>query len=295
MAALRGQRVCGVFPLYRLHGERHRGAFISVPFAVAGGVVSDSEEAERALVENALLLAKREGVGSIVFKQYKHKVAGDLRADATFYNRELSLSAGLDEAWKGLATENKSMISSARESGFTLEYPSRDVAAFYPVLLAHHHREGVPCVSKEWIRHLIASGMYTLALARLRGRPVAGTLVKTFKKTASFPFTALRKNDDTSVKAVYWLYWELISLFAGKGLDIIHSGRIPADESVPRFRLGWGGVKYPYFYQYHPNSNQRTEFKLKRGLKRRAVSVLWRLTPQFITAKLGPLIVRRFP
>jgi hypothetical protein len=295
VAAFSGKQICGILPLYRLHDKGTGCSFISVPFAVAGGIVSDSADIEKTLLEYAVSLAHERNIGSIILKQYKHKVAGDLRTDDTFFNRELSLLNGIQSVWNNLDPLNRAMISKAENDGFSLEYPSTSIYQFYRILLAHHHRKGIPCVSKKWIEDLITSSMYSLALVRVNGRPIAGTMVKTFKKTVSFPFTALGKENKLSQRAVYWLYWEMISLYAQKGFEIIHSGRIPADESVPKFRLGWGGEKNTYFYQYYPNIARATESTIKRGLKRRIAGKLWRLLPKPIAAALGPKIVRKFP
>lgn len=295
IAALQDNRICGVFPAYRLHDKASRNSLISVPFAVAGGVVSDSPDIEKTLIDYTIELAKKNQCDSIVLKQYKHKVASDLRTDDTFFNRELSLTGGLDGVWNRLDPINRDMISKAKNDEFTLEYPCTNFDVFYKVLLSHHHCQGIPCVSKAWVEDLITSSMYSMALVFCKGQPIAGTMVKTFKKTVSFPFTALNRNNDLSQRAVYWLYWKLISLYSKNGFEIIHSGRIPADESVPQFRLGWGGNKNPYFYQYFPNIGRSTESSVKRGLKRRIFGKLWRLMPKFIAATLGPKIVRKFP
>jgi len=155
LAAFQDNKICGVFPLYKLHDKATGNALISVPFAVAGGIVSDSPEIEKALLDHAVDLAKRQRAGSIILKQYKHKVEGDLRTDGTFFNRELSIAGGLDAAWHGLDPENREMISKAKTDGFTLEYPSANFDVFYKVLLAHHHCQGIPCVSKRWVEDLI--------------------------------------------------------------------------------------------------------------------------------------------
>jgi hypothetical protein len=295
MAAFLDKQICGIFPLYRLHDKGTGNSFISIPFAVAGGIVSDSPDIEKALLEYAVSLAHERNIGSIILKQYKHKVAGDLRTDDTFFNRELSLVDGLKNVWNNLDPLNRAMISKAENDGFSLEYPSTAIDQFYKILLAHHHRLGIPCVSKKWIEDLITSTMYSLALVRVNGKAVAGTMVKTFKKTVSFPFTSLRESNELSLRAVYWLYWELITHFSNKGFEIIHSGRIPHDESVPKFRLGWGGEKHTYYYQYFPNRPGATESSIKRGFKRRLASGLWRLLPRPVAAALGPRIVRKFP
>jgi hypothetical protein len=295
LAAVKENRVCGLFPIYRLHEKAHRNSFISIPFVVAGGIISDGPEIDKILLESAIRLAKQEHVDSIVMKQYNHRIDGDLRIDDTFFNRELSLAQGLDSIWGNLAPENRSMISSAKNEGFRLEFPSKDSGAFYSLLLAHHHRQGIPCVSRKWVEDLIASSMYELALVYYKNKPLTGTMLKIFRKTVSFPLTAVPDTAERSHKSVYWLYWQLISHFTEKKFEIIHSGRIPIDESVPRFRLGWGGEKKPYFYEYYPNVNRMTEFSLKRGIKRRLFSRFWRLLPKVVAAQLGPSIVRKFP
>jgi hypothetical protein len=187
------------------------------------------------------------------------------------------------------------MITAANERGLSLEFPSPRIDEFYPVLFSYTHRQGIPCVSKRWIEDLVLSGMYQCALVRLSGRTMAGTLVKSFKKTASFPFTAFRAEDLAHQQAAYWLYWELIKLFAEKGYEIFHSGRIPADEAVPDYRRGWNGTKFPYFYQYYPNTTGRTESSRKRGLKRRLFTRAWRLLPKPAAILLSPRLIRNFP
>jgi hypothetical protein len=295
LVASRKNEICGIFPLYKLNNKAFRSRLISVPFAVAGGIVADSAEIEEKLLEGALALAKEKGTASLVLKQYKHKIDADLFTDDNFYNRELSINMGVDRLWAGLADVNKSMISSANESGLTLEFPSRNIDDFYRVLFSYNHRQGIPCVSKQWIMDLVESSMYSCALVRQGGRVVAGTLVKCFKQTVSLPFTALARADKVHHQTAYWLYWQLISAHAKLGYEIFHSGRIPNNESVPDFRLGWNGTKYPYFYQYHPNVARATEFSQKRGIKRRLFSRVWRFLPKPAASFFSPYIIRKFP
>jgi hypothetical protein len=295
LVSTQNDKICGVFPLYKMHSKQHRLQFLSVPFAVAGGIVADSPEIERRLLGGALALAKEQGVSSITLKQYKHKVEGDLFTDDNFHNRELSINKGLDLLWGEIAAENRTMVSLAKEADLTLEFPSRDIDDFYRILFSYSHGQGIPCVSKRWIADLVHSSMYSCALVRQKGRAVAGTMVKCFKKTVSLPFTALERENPANHQAAFWLYWELISIHAAKGYEIFHSGRIPKNESVPDFRLGWNGTKHAYFYQYYPNVSRATEFSQKRGIKRRLFSKLWRFLPRPAAVLLSPYIIRKFP
>jgi hypothetical protein len=294
LAAIQNGEIRGVFPLYILKDKAFRNQFISVPFAVAGGIVADSPDVEHGLLEKAIGLAGQRRVFSLVLKQYKHKIDGDLRTDEAYHNRELSLGVGLDRLWTHIAPKNRAMITAVKENGLSLEYPSGNLGDFYAVLFSDSHRQGIPCVDKRWIEDLVRSDMYACALVRRKGRAIAGTLVKLFKKTVSFPFTSLKRPDRFHHQAAYWLYWELLTLFAQKGYEIFHSGRLPADESAPDFRLGWNGVPYPYYYQYYPNYPGRTE-SARRGLKRRLFSRFWRVLPKSVAAKLSPSLIRKFP
>lgn len=295
IAAFEGSEMVGILPLY-LGEVGNRRSLISVPFAVAGGILADSEAIQQALLENAISLSKRLGDLPITLKQYKLRIPGDLKTDENYFNCELSLQGGLSTLHARINPENLAFAERAERDGLEVEYPSSDVKTFYDMLLRHHSEQGIPCTSEAWIRTLIDFGLYTFALARMNGRAVAGTMVKKFKKTVSFPFSCIHpRATDGTLNAAYGLYWDLIQHFAKENFEIFHSGRIPKTQEVMDFRLGWGGTPYPYYYQYYPNTAERTEFATKRGLKRKIASTLWKGMPLAVARRFGPALVRKFP
>jgi hypothetical protein len=66
-------------------------------------------------------------------------------------------------------------------------------------------------------------------------------------------------------------------------------------EDVDNYRLGWGGTKYPYYYQYYPDTGGATEFAQKRSRKRELIETVWKRLPLTVAAQLGPFVVRQFP
>ncbi|MGV7223008.1 MAG: hypothetical protein ACQ9MH_15940 [Nitrospinales bacterium] len=295
LVAVSDSEICGVLPLYRVKTISGRNKLISVPYAVAGGIVADSEDAESLLLAKAIELYKSLDCGNIIFKQYKHKVRGDLRVDDNFYNRELDLTQIISSLWDNLAEENKTNIELARNYSLNLEYPSADLSRFYELLLLHHRNSGIPCVSKKWIRDLIRFKMYSIALLKMGDKIVAGTMVKEHKKTVSFPFTCIPDSSDESTMFAYQLYWQLIEKFVESGKEIFHSGRIPKTNQTYAYRLGWGGKMYDYYYQYFPNDTSKVEYSNKRGRKREILSAVWRKLPIWLTKILGPHVVKQFP
>jgi hypothetical protein len=296
IAAVEGGRIHGILPLYRMKGGLLRKErLISVPFAVAGGISCESEEAARLLFEKAHSLSGNGNSSGITLKHYKYGLDAGLRTDDSFYNRELRLSSGTEALLEGLDEENRAGIEAAENHGLKLEYPSGDIMGFYRLLFRYNHMMGVPCVSFGWIRDLIDFGMYSVALAKTGTTISAGTLVKEFKDTVSFPFTSIPNFSRQSVASAYGLYWKLIVRFAGEGKEIFHSGRIPEMGDASAFRLGWGGTKYKYFYQYFPYTGTRTEYSNKRGSKRKLFESCWKKMPAFSARLIGPHIVKQFP
>jgi hypothetical protein len=138
--------------------------------------------------------------------------------------------------------------------------------------------------------------MYQIGFLHHNDQVVAATMTKEFRDTVSFPFSSIPDMSETSVRYMYVLYWKLIQFYIEKPLRIFHSGRIPQSEDVEAYRLGWGGEKHTYFYQYYPNNQSvQTEHKKKRGKKREIAEACFRHMPLPIFKIVSPKIVSNFP
>lgn len=289
------EEILGVLPLFKIKPLKGSPRMISVPHAVAGGMLSDDPRARKILLQAALEKGEENGVKNLTLKQYKVKVEGDLSSDENYFNRELSLEGGPDEVWERITQENRDAILSTGKVPMELEYPAEDLDSFYRFLLEYHRRKGIPCVSRKWIRDLVDLGMYSAAVMKKSGRILGATMVKEFKDTISFPFSCSSGDSPEDLGHVYRLYWELMKKYSEKGFKICHSGRIPRTEDVDPFRLGWGGTKFPYYYQYYPPTVHGTEFSRKRGWKRSLFTAAWKMMPAPVSGFLGPYVVRQFP
>jgi len=295
LAVLNGAEILGILPLYHARTFTGKNRLISVAHAVAGGILADDQEVRDRLLNRAVSLCEELGCSGLTLKQYKIPMPGKFRTDDNYYNRELSLEGG-EEALLGRISEiNRQIIEKVSGEDLTLEYPSSDHSGFYRFMLRHHRRKGVPCAGKGWIRDLETLGMYRIAVLKRNGRPLAATMVKEFRDTISFPFTSASGNAEQDQLPVYRLYWELMKEYSKRGFRICHSGRIPLTDDVDAFRLGWGGTRYPYHYQYYPDTGGVTEFSQKRNWKRKLVGTFWKRIPLSLAGKVGPFIVRQFP
>jgi len=287
--------IVGILPLYLVKPLIGKSRMISVPHAVAGGMLTEDPTARENLLKAAIALSMDHGVSGFTLKQYKVKMEGDLTIDDNYYNRELNLEGGPEAVWDRISEGNRERILKTESDGLVLEHPAEDLKGFYRFLLRFHRGKGLPCVSEKWIHDLVNLGMYSTAVIRKDGRIVAGTMVKTFKDTISFPFTCVSGESQTNYLPAYRLYWELIRKYSRDGFNICHSGRIPITDKVDSFRLGWEGTRYKYYYQYYPPTGQTTEFSQKRSWKRELFSSLWKIMPLSVSRLIGPAIIRQFP
>ena len=295
LAIYDGPKICGILPIYRVKTLRSGEALISVPYFVAGGIVAEREDVRRALLQKAIDMAKQLKIKKLALRQYKVKLSGPLTTDDNYYNRELELCPNPDRVWKRITETNRQKIAESQSFNLDFDYPSADTSRFFRLLLHDQHAAGVPCVSKRWVTGLFNTGAYEIALLRFKGELVAGTMVKKFRDTVSFPFTCLRDQNEQSMLFAYNLYWQLISKLAQQGIRISHSGRIPITDAVSDYRLGWGGTKYNYYYQYYGYGEKQTEFSTKRGAKRQLVESMWKKIPVSVARVLGPVVVKQFP
>ena len=247
------------------------------------------------LLNKAIELAGQNDNSRITFKQYKHKVDGALSTDENYCNKELPLNADLNKVWNEISEFNRQKIEEGKNFKYEVEYPSNKIDEFYEFLFWHHQRKGVPCTGKSWIRDLVESEMYSIAKLRYKGKVVAGTMVKEFKDTISFPFSCTSDPKSEVFKLIYSLYWEIIKKYSLEGKNICHSGRLPKSGEADQFRQGWGGTQYNYYYQYYPQTTQKMEYNVKRSSKRQMFEKLWKITPSPITKVIGPRIVKKFP
>jgi hypothetical protein len=295
IVALSGNEITGILPLYYLKIPFAKPILSSVPFAVAGGIVSNDTHTEKLLLEKAIEISKSHENCKIIFKQYKHKVIGQLSSDENFCNKELSLSTQTEKMWNEFDKSNKDNIKLGEKTDFKIEQYTNDISGFHNFLFYHHQRKGIPCTGKNWINDLVKSGMYSISILKKDNRIVAATMVKEFKDTISFPFSSTSDPGSENFHLIYNLYWELIKAHANKGKNIFHSGRLPKSGEADAFRQGWGGQIHNYYYQYYPATNLRTEFNVKRSSKREAFEKLWKMAPSTIAKIVGPQIVKRFP
>src|SRR5512139_4131523 len=61
LAVFDGSRICGILPLYHMKGLTGKSELLSVPYAVAGGLLADEPAVQKLLIDKAAQLSLRYG------------------------------------------------------------------------------------------------------------------------------------------------------------------------------------------------------------------------------------------
>ncbi len=295
IAVYDGPEVCGILPLYQVRTWRTGTKLISIPYMVAGGIVARDHECQHLLLERAIELSRELGSVPIVLKQYKNKIDGPLETDDGYYNLELPLTDDIAVLWNGLDEENRVQVEQSRRQDVQVEYPYREFDTFYRSLLKNQRVSGIPCPTRRWIKLLLNSGIYEMAVLRLQGHIAVAALVKKFKKSLSFPLSSLPQGEELGGPLAYRLYWDIIAQTAKDGFDVYYSGRIRGSEPVASFRTGWGGEQCRYYYQTFGRPAGQASVSSRKGRMRKLFEAVWRRSPMPLTRLIGPSLIRQYP
>jgi FemAB-related protein (PEP-CTERM system-associated) len=290
LAAWRGDRLCGVLPLFACRSLSGKRALYSLPHTVYGGAVGEDRETEEALLAAARAL----GLGPV---ELRNRYAGllDLPKIEGFVTFEKALPATVAEVYKTFPKKAREAINQATKRWKLEADFAADLDTFYDLLAASYQSLGTPVFPKRMFEALIRRfpGATSTLVVRHEGRPVAGVLSVVFR-SIMMPLWSGEIPDATGLKANNFKYFRLMEHAVERGLTRFDFGRSRlSNEGVVQFKCNQGFEAEPLPYQYDgPARNGGTD--PNRGLFPKLRKV-WNRLPAPVARALGPKLVRYFP
>lgn len=159
-------------------------------------------------------------------------------------------------------------------------------------------KHGIPSQPKEFFRalsrNLVGRGWASILLAVHESRVVAGGILFKLGDKVFYKYSA----SDPSVLAKFspnhLLAWTAIRNACLDGFREFNFGRTaPDNEGLMRYKKMWGGDVRELPYSYYPGSTgasaRREHGKLMGTLKS-----VWRLLPEPLASRIGPMIIKHF-
>jgi FemAB-related protein (PEP-CTERM system-associated) len=290
LAAWKGDRICGVLPLFACRSIKGKRALYSLPHTVYGGVVGEDRATEEAL----LAAAKGLGLGPVELRN-RYASLLDLPRIEGFVTFEKELPATAAEVYKTFPKKAREAINQATKRWKLEADFAGDLDTFYDLLAASYRSLGTPVFPKRMFAEVIRRfpGETSTLVIRHEGRPVAGVLSVMFR-SIMMPLWSGEIPDATRLKANNFKYFRLMEHAVERGLSRYDFGRSRlSNEGVVQFKCNQGFQAEPLPYQYDgPERNGTTD--PNRGLFRK-IRKVWNRLPAPVARALGPKLVRYFP
>lgn len=288
-----GRGISGVLPLVMTDHLMFGHVMVSLPFVNGGGVLADSDEVARALVQEAVERARWHGCSQVELRNHaRPSVAAPARGDGV--TMRLTLAERSSDAWRRLDREVRKHLQLAEHSDATCETGGRDlVPEFYAVLAEHARDRGTPVHPRRWFTEMLDRfpGQCRLFVMRHGQKAVACAMTLTFRSTceilSSGSLRAYR-----SVAPDTWLHWHLIRQAMNDGALAIDFGLSAPGEGAGCFATRLGATAWRTSWECVPLSCRTPP--ARRSMRRRldVARLVWQRLPLRLANVIGPRVVR---
>jgi len=294
--------VRGVLPLFLVRLPLLGSKLISLPYDMgSGGPLAADDEAEHALVERAVGLARELGVTFLEVRGGEGRIACErlgLERSEPVLLSELELDTE-ERAWARVKQNHRGSVQKAKKCGVTVRAAESldDYRAFYEIYLRVFRDFGTPPYGANYFpvlwRRLHAGGHARLLLAEADRRQVGGLLLFCWGKNLVNKFSACLP-EAAPLCAYAALYWRAIRLGLELGYRTLSLGTSARPQTgLVEFKERWGATTRPVVVYDLPVRGRPPALEGYYdggGLARR----LWKKLPVAMTPALGGLLNRWF-
>ncbi len=296
LSAWEDDRVVGILPLVFFRSPFFGRFATSMPFVNYGGVLADSEDAARALLDAAIREATRRRVSYV---ELRHVAAQfkELPVRSHKVSMVLPLQTTVELQWQALDRKLRNQVRKAEKSGLTIESGGRELLNdFYDVLAQNMRDLGSPVHGKGFFDELLSTfdKDSRLFVIRLGEQAVAASIVLWHGDRIEVPWaSALRAHNALCPNVL--LYWEMLKFSIGRGFRAFDFGRCTPFEGTYQFKQQWGAMPEPLHWEYWLQDGVALPDRSPKNQKFSRAIKIWQQLPVGLTRLLGPRIVCNIP
>lgn len=243
-------RIRGLCPLGQVRHLLFGHALISVPFCVAGGVLADSAEVQRALEDRATALARELGVDHLEMRNERPQRDDWQRKDGLYVGFRRELSADHDANMQAIPRKQRAMVRKGIKAGLSAELDD-GIDNLYEAYSQSVRNLGTPVFPRrhfQAIRDEFGEDVEVLSI-RHEGELVASVMNYYFRGQV-LPYYGGGIPTARGLAANDFMYWEVMRRAVDKGCRVFDFGRSKVDTGSYRFKKHWGFEPEPLNYEY---------------------------------------------
>ena len=317
----------GILPLVHLNHFLFENSLISIPFFDLGGILADNEDAEKALLSEAMKLALKLKVDHIELRHMEplswlanssQLTANGKKNNLMSYDLSLPREAQSLFHWETINCETRShkvrMLLELPESSESLmksfksklrsqiKKPLKEglgsrigglelLEDFYEVFSINMKELGSPVHSKKFMQHVLEEmpDRARIVMVYKDSQPLACSLIVGFKETLENPWaSALREYSGLSPNML--LYWTMLEYACDNGFRYFDFGRSSPDEGTYKFKEQWGAAPTSLHWHFISLNGQTVGHETDQKSKFEKAIRYWQKLPLPVTRIIGPMI-----
>lgn len=251
LVAESGGEIRGVFPLAFVKNRFIRPFLVSIPFAVYGGIVAESAEAERALLD-AADRACRERRASFVEIRSRDPIDYGLPEKSLYVTFVRDLPATPEECLSMIPRKARAATRHAMErNGLTAELDRGAFDEFFALYVENKRDLGSPPLPRKFLAALMETFGENASILTVRkdGRAVAAVMTFFFGDTV-VPYYSGASARAESLHPNNFMYFRLQQEGVKRGCKRFDFGRSRRDTGAFDFKKNQGFEPTPLHYQY---------------------------------------------
>lgn len=296
LLAERGGRLEGLLPFHLVHSPIFGRALVSSGFAVGGGILSHSDDANVLLAQQISDLAERWSCPSIELRGgYIPQTKGWTEKSEAHANFRKPLQLDDDAELLAIPRKQRAEVRKGLENGLAIEIGSgqRDIEWHYTVYAESVRNLGTPVFPKSLMKSVLqAFGSHADIVTVLDdGVPVASVL-SLYHRQSVMPYWGGGTRGARRLRANDVMYYGLMNHARRKGCVSFDFGRSKTGSGAYHFKKNWGFEPEPLAYAFYTTNGQPPRDVNPNSPKYRAQIALWQKLPLAVANRLGPGIAK---
>jgi FemAB-related protein (PEP-CTERM system-associated) len=296
VAKQNGQAV-GVLPLAYVKSLLFGRYLVGLPYVNSAGVIAESDDVARVLVDRAAGLADQLKVKHLELRherELEHRLLLDQLTSKV--HMRLKLPSSADDLWEQLKSKVRNKVKKGEKQSFSIHWGAADLLPDFYEVFSHNMRDlGTPVFGKQLFREILTGlpDEAELCVVRSDDTPVAAALLIHGEGRTEVPSaSSLRAFNSTNVND--WMYWHLLKRSIERGQVLFDFGRTTVDSNTFTFKKKWGAKPEPAVWQYYVRKGSVGDMRWETGKFDRMVA-RWQRLPVWLTRLIGPKIIRGIP
>ena len=285
-------RVQGILPLVHVRLPGRSGTLVSLPYCDAGGLLADSVEIERLLLNYALTYSRKKRIFSLGIRSIHPfaRIDSALTLNHQKVRMLLPLPDCPDLLFASLNAKVRSQVKKPIREGLTFQMGGKELlSAFYKIFCENMRDLGSPVHSIKWIQGILKTYKNRAHIGLVRmpdNKPCAAGIVLCHPRVISIPWaSSLRRFNHANPNML--LYWQFLKFASVNGYPVFDFGRSTPGQGTFRFKKQWGAI---------PQSLHWADFKTGQQTEKIPPSLTGRKANLgFSNRKLAETILSRTP